>query len=92
MQSIWEEYQGRGVILLGVALQEDESIVRNAADRYGLTYPLALDIGERVSTAYGITGVPETFVIDSKGNVAFVHIGPVTAEELMGELEGLLGE
>ncbi|HIP87018.1 MAG TPA: redoxin domain-containing protein [Anaerolineales bacterium] len=92
MQSIWEEYQGQGVILLGVALQEDESIVRNAADRYGLTYPLALDIGERVSTAYGITGVPETFVIDSKGNVAFVHIGPVTAEELMGELEGLLGE
>jgi cytochrome c-type biogenesis protein CcmF len=92
IQSIWEEYQGRGVVFLGVALQEDEAIVRGAADQYGLTYLLALDIGEQVSTAYGVTGVPETFVIDPEGNVAFVHIGPVTAEELIEELESLLGQ
>jgi len=34
--------------------------------------------------------VPETFVVDQEGRVAYVHIGPVTAAELRAELDNLL--
>ncbi len=44
----------------------------------------------RISSAYGITGVPETFVIDPDGYVAHIHIGPVDAETLMSELAELM--
>jgi len=35
-----------------------------------------------VGIDFGITGVPETFVIDGNGRVAFRYQGPITREVL----------
>jgi len=90
LQAAWEEYQAKGVVFVGIAFDEEASAVREIASRFELTYPLGLDVGDRISTAYGITGVPETFIVDSEGRVAYVHIGPVNAEQLRKELDSLL--
>jgi cytochrome c-type biogenesis protein CcmF len=90
LQVVWDEYQQRGVVLVGIAFEEEEAAVQEMASRFGLTYPLGLDVGDRISLAYGITGVPETFVIDPQGQVSYVYIGPVTAEQLRGDLDSLL--
>ncbi len=66
--------------------------MREMASRFDITYPLGMDVGDRILTAYGSTAVPETFVVDPQGNVAYFHIGPVSAEQLRGELDSLLGE
>ena len=92
LQAVWTGYQGQGVTLVGIAFQEEEAEVREMVSRFGLTYPLGLDVGGRTATAYGITGVPETFVVDGTGQVAYVHVGPVTAERLREELDSLLRE
>jgi cytochrome c-type biogenesis protein CcmF len=90
-QAMWEEYHpAQGVIFLGIAFRENEAEVWETAARFGITYPLGLDLEDRISTAYGITAVPETFIVDVEGRVAYVHIGPLNAEELRGELDGLL--
>jgi len=91
LQTVWEEYQAEGVVFIGIAYDEEESAVREMASRFGITYPLGLDVGDRIFTSYGSTGVPETFVVDSQGWVAYVHIGPVSAEELREELGSLVG-
>jgi cytochrome c biogenesis protein CcmG, thiol:disulfide interchange protein DsbE len=36
------------------------------------------DINGRVAIDWGVYGVPETFVIDREGKIAYKHIGPVT--------------
>ncbi len=36
----------------------------------------------RIGIDWGVYGVPETFLIDKEGRVAYKHIGPVTAESL----------
>jgi len=92
LQAVWTEYREQGVTLVGIAFQEDEREAREMASRFGLTYPLGLDTGDRTATAYGITGVPETFVVDGTGQVAYVHVGPVTAGQLKEELDSLLQE
>lgn len=38
------------------------------------------DLKGRVSIDWGVYGVPETFVIDSEGRIAFKHVGAVTPE------------
>ncbi len=38
---------------------------------------VGMDVGERIAGLYGITGVPETFIVDQEGRIAHVHIGPV---------------
>lgn len=41
-----------------------------------------VDRDGRVAIDWGVTGVPETFVIDAKGLVAYKQIGPITQQAL----------
>jgi cytochrome c biogenesis protein CcmG/thiol:disulfide interchange protein DsbE len=38
------------------------------------------DLNGRVAIDWGVYGVPETFVIDAEGRIAFKHVGAVTPE------------
>ncbi len=90
-QAVWDEYQEQDVAFIGLALQEDQTEVQDMASKFNLTYPLALDpSGEIAVLAYGVTGVPETFIVDAEGQVAHVHIGPMSGDELRQELDSLL--
>jgi cytochrome c-type biogenesis protein CcmF len=90
LQAVWEEYQAEGVVVIGIAFQEEEATVLQMASQTGITFPLGLEAGDSISAAYGITAVPETFVVDREGRVAYIHIGSVTAEGLRSELDSLL--
>ena len=63
MERIWRDYQGRGVAMVGIATGDEVAAAKDAANRYGLTYTVAIDVdGAAIAHDYGITGVPETFV------------------------------
>ena len=40
------------------------------------------DLDGRVAIDWGVYGVPETFVVDSRGRIAFKQVGPITREIL----------
>jgi peroxiredoxin len=92
LQLSWDEYQAEGAVFVGIAFDDEEAAVEEMISRFGATYPMALDVGGDISAAYGITGVPETFIVDAQGNVANVYIGPVSAQQLRDALESLLEE
>jgi len=50
------------------------------------------DISGRVGIDWGVYGVPETFVIDRNGNIAYKHIGAVTPEALRDTLLPLIAK
>jgi len=63
-------------------------------DRWGDPYTrTGADVDGRVGIDCGVYGVPETFVIDSQGRIAYKHIGPVTEafvrSKLLPMIEGL---
>lgn len=80
----WWRRTGRpqGVALLGIDSQDLSDDARAFATAYGLTYPLVHDDGSGVSHAYGVSGFPETFVIDAEGRAVAWFPGPVTAKGL----------
>ena len=47
-------------------------------------------IDGRVAIDWGVYGVPETFVIDREGRIAYKHIGPITPEVLEKTLQPLI--
>jgi cytochrome c biogenesis protein CcmG/thiol:disulfide interchange protein DsbE len=49
-----------------------------------------LDLDGRAGMDWGVYGVPETFVIDSKGRVRLKLVGPLTQERLQQELLPLI--
>lgn len=46
------------------------------AKEHHLTFPILVDPGGKARTEYGITGVPETFIIDTHGILRQRYIGP----------------
>ena len=43
---------------------------------------IGADLDGRVGLDWGVYGVPETFVVDRNGRIAYKHIGPVTPQVL----------
>lgn len=50
------------------------------------------DVEGRIGIDYGVTGVPETFVIDKQGVIRYKQIGPVTQESLREKILPLVAE
>jgi peroxiredoxin len=46
------------------------------ANRYGYTFPILIDPDSKISNLYGLTGVPETFIIGPDGILKEKFIGP----------------
>jgi len=87
VEAVWEKYRDKGVMVIGPAYmdQPDESMAFVA--KYGLTYPVGLDVQGRIYQLYHVKGIPETFVIDRNGVVVGHIIGATTQEVLESEIE-----
>jgi peroxiredoxin len=55
--------------------------------RYELTFPVVFDGPGETVGRYGVTGFPETFVLDREGRVIEVFVGAVNSDEDRAELE-----
>lgn len=64
------------LIFLTVLYKDNPKTVEEMIKKAGYTFPVLVDDGV-VSRAYGITGVPETFLIDPRGILRHKIIGPV---------------
>jgi cytochrome c biogenesis protein CcmG/thiol:disulfide interchange protein DsbE len=91
-EATWRKYADRGVVFLGVAHVDVEPKSIEYLQEFNITYPNALDYGDRVSQDYEITGVPETFIIDPSGQVVYVQIGPIREMTLTNTIEQLLAQ
>ncbi|MEK7714213.1 MAG: TlpA disulfide reductase family protein [candidate division NC10 bacterium] len=88
----WRAYRDRGVVVLGVDIQDREEAARKFIKDFGLTFPNAQDTTGKVSVNYGVYGVPETFFIDRQGRIRAKHVGAVTDAVFRTHVDRLLGE
>ena len=88
----WQTYKDRGVMMVGINIQDKEEPAKRFLTRFGHTFPNAPDPAGRVSVDYGVYGVPETFFIDKNGRVRRKHVGAVTDEIFTRNVEKLLAE
>jgi cytochrome c biogenesis protein CcmG, thiol:disulfide interchange protein DsbE len=76
MQQAYLANKDRGVVFLGVDYVDTEPEARAYLARYSITYPNGPDLGTRISQAYRMRGVPETYVIGPNGALVEAQIGP----------------
>jgi len=79
----WKTLGGRGVLFLGVDIQDLRGDAHSFGKQYGITYPSVRDAGRDSANRYGATGIPETFFIDSRGRVVGHVIGVVSDRQLV---------
>jgi cytochrome c biogenesis protein CcmG, thiol:disulfide interchange protein DsbE len=77
LERTYARYRDRGLVVLGVDYTDASSDARAFAAKRGLTFPIVRDGGGLIGSRYGLTGVPETFVIDRRGRIVDHLLAPV---------------
>lgn len=73
--------KAQGVKVVGIAYKDDPVKTRAFLDELGDPFDVVLvDQDGRAGLDLGISGVPETFVVDAYGQVAFKASGPVLTD------------
>lgn len=81
-ERLWREYGERGVVFLGVNIQDAHADARAYLSEFGITYPNGYDEGGRISVDYGVIGIPVTFFINREGVVERRWVGAVREAKL----------
>lgn len=72
-----------GVDIDAIAIRDARSDVDRFLTRYGNPYSrIGLDARSSVQIALGSSGVPESFIIDGKGRIAYQHVGDIRADDV----------
>lgn len=69
------------VDLYGLNWRDNSEALNRWLKKNGNPYQrIGEDVSGRTAIDFGVTGAPETFVIDASGRVRYKHIGPITPE------------
>jgi peroxiredoxin len=93
MERLYRHLRHRDFVLLAVSADEGgRDAVAPFVEELGLTFPVLLDPEGKLSPRYGVTGYPETFVIDRDGKVVNHTVGPADwqSPEMVRYFEALL--
>ncbi len=88
----WRAYRDRGVVVVGVNIQDTPEAAQKFIRDFGLTFPNVRDVTGQVSVDYGVYGVPETFFVSREGRILRKHVGAVTDEVFQSHVGALLLE
>jgi cytochrome c biogenesis protein CcmG, thiol:disulfide interchange protein DsbE len=82
LEGLWRKVRGSGALVLGMDVQDVSDDARAFTRQFRLSYPSLRDgNGTDVRKGFETTGVPETYLVDPQGRIAWRHIGPVTQAE-----------
>jgi thiol-disulfide isomerase/thioredoxin len=94
LEDLYQDFRARGVEVVAINLDEK----RADADRFLAARPhamtVAFDPKGQSAKAFGLEGMPSSFLIDRQGRVRFVHVGYShdTARTYRNEIDQLLRE
>ena len=95
LEALYRKKRDRGLEILAVSIDKGGADgVKRFVKKLNLSFPILLDPTGSVGQLYGITGVPESFLVSRKGMIVEKVVGPrdwVLPQSLM-KVESLLRE
>jgi thiol-disulfide isomerase/thioredoxin len=90
LREIDERYRDRGLVLVGVQVQQTVQDGRRYADTYGLGYLIGADVSAAVFRTYRVYALPTQFFIDPDGIIRAVINGPLDLASATRLVESIL--
>jgi cytochrome c biogenesis protein CcmG/thiol:disulfide interchange protein DsbE len=82
LNATWSRFRDSGVVVLGVDFEDNDADARDYIASEGSDYPVVVDADSKTALAFGVRGVPETYVLDQSGRIVDRVIGAVDAGTL----------
>jgi len=71
--------QNQNLQVVGINYKDDNQKAAEWLKKFGNPYSnIAVDKKGTLAIDWGVYGIPETFIINSKGVIKFKHVGPIT--------------
>lgn len=85
---------GYSIDVIGIAYKDDPEASRDFLDELGNPFAVSgVDRDGRLAIDWGVSGVPETFLVDGEGIIRYRHWGPIVGDSLqtrlLPQIEGL---
>lgn len=90
METQWEQNQAKGVVFLGIDVEDTSSNGLKFLNQYGMTYTSVIDSDGTTLVSYGVTYTPETIFIDRTGKVIGAIRMEITSQQLQTNLQKIL--
>lgn len=89
---LFNRYKSRGLVVIGVSMDEGPSDVKHFAAQMKMNYPILLGFGreEDLKPAFGELPLPTSFVLARDGRICARHDGLTAKEQVEREIAGLL--
>ncbi|WP_419849010.1 TlpA family protein disulfide reductase [Candidatus Poriferisocius sp.] len=81
------QQQRADIAFVGLAYNDTPTRAREIVADTGVTYPTGIDPGSAIGNAYGIQNMPTTLFITPDGEVAYRHIGGLTADQITEHID-----
>lgn len=79
--------QAGGVDIVGIAYKDNPNDTQLFLDQHGNPFSaVGIDRDGQFALQLGIAGVPETFVVNARGQIVAVHRGPLTPADIEREI------
>ena len=78
----WREEVDFDIVAVSIDDSRFTSRARSMAEGYGWEFTCVFDKNQDLKRAMNVSLTPQTFIIDSKGNVAYAHSGYTPGSEL----------
>ena len=92
LEQDWLRYRNRGVLFVGVDYHDLGSDARTFVSAHGLTFPMLADGPGGVTGTYGISQVPETYVLSRQGKIVAHLAGPINDSAFTAKFAAALRE
>lgn len=91
LEEAYQHYKPDGdVVFIGLAYVDTEPKSLAYLKKFGITYPNGPDLATKISQMFRVRGVPETFVVDRNGRLAYFKAGPFSStNEIISVIEGV---
>ena len=76
MERLWNRHKEQGFMMVAVSVDNDPALVPPFVQKLKLTFPIALDPKMQASNPYGVRALPSSFVVDRKGYLTALALGP----------------
>lgn len=90
LAQVYQEYSGQPVEFVGVDIWDRREDALEYISDYNIPYPNGIDEEGTILINYGVTGIPEKFIIDQNGILRQKLVGPTSADTLREVLDELL--
>ena len=89
VEHLHQTYAQKGLVVLGVSLDEEWDSVRSFAQKNGISFPV-LRGTEDVSSKYSVRVIPTVFLVNKEGLIAKKYIGGEDEETIEKDLRSML--